>query len=305
MTIAAVWAAAFSAANADRQALLQRVTVFSDDPQTLHDPRHPQPQTGADKMFAPIGLIWTNHRVAHQYGPRSRMNLDMGTAFLVSPCYILTAYHVVFGNQYIEPDAKQDYSMTFSTHGMKARAVPVQHGPFNHTDGGDWALLHLDSDAAHPCLGENPSIGWTKLAPLGADEAPHQSLSTAGYPSDKSISSLWRQDTCHLYQKQSDIQALGLWTTDCATEPRASGAPLFFVRDGVLNVVAVMHGHFGGEGNAVLPRWDPTRANLAVDVGEIVASNPDVLKLIDLDIARFHQRNPARVRAPARPKRNP
>src|SRR5215469_16727639 len=78
------------------QTLFHRVTVFSDDPNSIHDPRHPQSQTGADKMFAPIGLIWTNHPQPDQ-GTVPRSDFHMGTAFLVSPCYILTAYHVVFG----------------------------------------------------------------------------------------------------------------------------------------------------------------------------------------------------------------
>jgi V8-like Glu-specific endopeptidase len=196
--------------------------------------------------------------------------------------------------------------MTFSAHGTKSRAVPAEHGAFNHSDGEDWALLHLDSDAEHPCLGEDPNIGWVKLAPLNPNDAIHKSLSLAGYPSDKSVSSLWRQDTCHLFEQQTDVQSLGLWTTDCATQPRASGAPLFFVQDGVLNVVAIMHGHLGGDnGNEVLPRWDPSHANLAVDIGEVVSSSPDFLNLIELDIARFHQNHPAQAHRLAPPKRKP
>ena len=65
------------------------------------------PQTGEDRMFAPIGLVWTERCPC-----RSELNaviktphLDMGTGFLVSPCYVLTDYHVVFGNRNIEPEA--------------------------------------------------------------------------------------------------------------------------------------------------------------------------------------------------------
>jgi V8-like Glu-specific endopeptidase len=278
------------------QRLLNRVTVFSDDPHSLHDPRHPQDQTGANKMFAPIGLISSNHRVPHQYGPRTNMYSDIATGFLVSPCYVVTAYHVVFGNQFVEPEAGRDFSMTFHVRGLKARAVPVRHGAFNHSDAEDWVVLRLDSDAAHPCLGENPQIGWLRLAVLKPDEATHKSLSTAGYPSDKSASVLWRQDRCHFFERLSGREIEGLWTTDCPTLPRASGAPIFFVQDGVLNVVALMHGHYGDGSQAILPAWDPNRANLAVGIGEIIASTPDLAKLIDADIDRFHHPNPAQVR---------
>ena len=90
-----------------------------------------------------------------------------------------------------------------------------------------------------------------------------------------------------------------MWTTDCATRPRSSGSPIFFVQDGVLNVVAVMSGHLGLViGNEVLPKWDPNRANLALDTGKIISSDPDFLKLIETDIDRFHQPNPAQVLQP-------
>ena len=159
MTVIPVRAADFSAADADmharllctnrscfvrpdlagplsQQRLLHRVAVFSDDPEIIHDPRHPQSQTGADKMFAPIGLIGTNHRVPHQSGTTTTLNFDMGTAFLVSPCYILTNYHVVFGNRKSKPEADRDYSMTFSVGGKKSRAVPAKYGEFYRFEGG-------------------------------------------------------------------------------------------------------------------------------------------------------------------------
>jgi hypothetical protein len=70
----------------------------------------------------------------------------------------------------------------------------------------------------------------------------------------------------------------------------------FFVEDGVLNVVAVMSGHLGtADDTEILPRWDPTHANLALDIGKIISSDRDFLKLIETDIDRFHQPNPARV----------
>ena len=247
-------------------------------------------------MFAPIGLISTNQPVPHQNGATTTLNFDMATAFLVSPCYVLTNYHVVFGNLKSGPDAGQDYSMTFRVGGKKSRAVPVKHGQFYETYWQDWALLQLDSDAEHRCLGEDPNIGWVRLAPLPSDAAPDKALSTAGYPSDKAGRSLWRQDTCHLFEKQDGSQYSGLWTTDCPTRPRASGSPIFFVQDGVLMVVALMQGHLGYVNeNEILPQWDPKRGNLAVDMGKIIFSDADILKLIAQDIDRYHQTDPARA----------
>jgi V8-like Glu-specific endopeptidase len=301
VTIVTVRASDFSATNAEvnDQTLFHRVAVFSDAPNSIHDPRHPQSQTGADKMFAPIGLIWTNQRQPDQ-GAAPRSDFHMGTAFLVSPCYILTAYHVVFGYRLGfrrgKEVAEQDVSATFSVGGKKSRAVPVRYGQFSIFPGRDWALLRLEPDPGHRCLGKEPNIGWVRLAPLAPSIATKKSLSVAGYPSDKSLASLWRQDKCHFFEMHRDIENDGLWTTDCATRPRSSGAPIFYVADGVLNVVAVMSGHLGTvPDNEILPKWDPNRANLALDIDKIISSDRDVLKLIQADIDQFHQPNPAQV----------
>src|SRR5271167_1022846 len=74
VTIVPVRASEFSTTGAEINArtLFHQVAVFSDVPNSTHDPRHPQSQTGPDKMFAPIGLIWTNHRQPDQgTAPRS------------------------------------------------------------------------------------------------------------------------------------------------------------------------------------------------------------------------------------------
>ena len=302
MTIVPVGASDFSTRGAEvnTRTLFHRVAVFSDAPDSIHDPRHPQSQTGADKMFAPIGLVWTNHPQPDQ-GTAPRSDLHMGTAFLVSPCYALTAYHVVFGYRFglrkgTQEEAEQDVSATFSVGSKKSRAVPAKYGQFSRFPGRDWALLRLEPDAGRRCLGEDPNIGWVRLAPLAPPIATKKSLSVAGYPADKGLGSLWRQDTCHFFELYHDIDNDGLWTTDCATRPRASGSPVFFVEDGVLNVVAVMSGHLGTVGDdEILPKWDPNRANLALDIGKIISSDQDFSKLIETDIDRFHQPNPARV----------
>ena len=174
--------------------------------------------------------------------------------------------------------------------------MPIKWGKFYDDEWRDWTLLRLDSDIDHPCVGEDPRIGWVRLAALAQDKAPEKSLSTAGYPSDKHGPTLWRQDICHFHEKFSDEQDRGLWTTDCATRPRASGSPIFFLQDGMLMVVALMHGHLGTiNSDEILPKWDPGRANLAVDMGDILSSDADILNLVDSDIARFQRMNPAQV----------
>ena len=191
MMIVPVWASDFSTTGTkvNGQTLFHQVAVFSDDPNSIHDPRHPQSQTGADKMFAPIGIIWTNQPQPDQ-GTVPRSNFHMGTAFLVSPCYILTAYHVVFGYRLglrkTAEQAERDVSATFRVGGNTSLAVPAKYGQFSTFPGRDWALLLLKPAAGHKCLGEDPNIGWLQLAPLEPATATKKSLSVAGYPSDKS-----------------------------------------------------------------------------------------------------------------------
>jgi V8-like Glu-specific endopeptidase len=270
------------------ESLLHQVAVFSDNAEAIHDPRYQQSQTGADAMFAPIGVIRTNGVVPDDFGPTAPSHLHLGTAFLVSPCYVLTDFHVVFGSRTSKPDPDQDYSATFILGRKTVHAVPAAYGEFYRFRGRDWALYSLESDADHRCLGEDPAIGWVRLAPLDRAAAQEKSFSIAGHPSDKNFSSLWRQDACRLYERQGNIENDGMWTTDCATRPGASGSPIFFVQDGVLNVVAIMSGHVGPTDNReILPKWDPSRANLALDIGKIISSEPDFMKLIALDLDRF------------------
>jgi hypothetical protein len=219
MTTVPALASNFSTARAEVNApiVFHPVAVFSDAPDSVHDPRHPQSQTGGDRMFAPIGLIWTNHPQPDQ-GTAARSDLHMGTAFLVSPCYVLTAYHVVFGYRFglrkgTQEEAEQDVSATFSVGGKKSRAVPAKYGQFSRFPGRDWVLLRLEPEAGHRCLGEDPNIGWARLAPLAPPIATKKSLSVAGYPADKGLPSLWRQDKCHFFELYHDIENDGLWTT--------------------------------------------------------------------------------------------
>ena len=163
--------------------------------------------------------------------------------------------------------------------------------------GGIGALLRLDPDDEHSCLGEDPNSGWVQLSRLSAHDAKHKSLSVAGYPSDKDGSSLWRQDSAPSLSPAVRQTVPRLVDDGLRNTAESLGVSDIYVRDGVLHVVAIMHGHIGVVvGNEILPKWNPKRANLAVDIGDIISSNPDLLKLIEADIARFHHPNPAQVR---------
>jgi hypothetical protein len=194
------------------------------------------------------------------------------------PCFAilhLTAYHVVFGYRFglrtgTQQEAEQDVSATFSVGGKRSRAVPAKYGQFSRFPGRDWALLRLEPDAGHRCLGEDPNIGWVRLTPLAPPIATKKSLSVAGYPAIRFL---------RRYGGRTNVISLNYTTISTTTVcGRPTARPgreppdlRFFVEDGVLNVVAVMSGHLGTAAhNEILPKWDPSRANLALDICKII-----------------------------------
>ncbi len=177
-----------------------------------------------------------------------------GTAFLVSPCHVLTAYHVAAGGERVDESRTSTFYLGQGQLGpdfpdldhfaIATRAHPVAWGRFVHaTDNSallvraesierngweDWALLRLDT-----CLGApEHGYGYLKLAPvttrqvmLGAAALPARSL---GLPGDKTTATLWEDPSCRIL---GQIYASG-WQHDCVTIPGNSGGPIL-VRDPV------------------------------------------------------------------------
>ena len=150
--------------------------VFVEDRREQRDGRLP--------MFRSVGML------VH---PRTGGG---GTAFLVSRCHVVTAYHVAFMKQRdpvtgrVETfPGKVGHTVEFvvgprpeapGTFGARARATVVAFGRFS--DGsfegmaGDWAILRLD-----PCLGRE--FGFLKYArPAGDSPMPTGALMTIGFP---------------------------------------------------------------------------------------------------------------------------
>lgn len=172
-----------------------------------------------------------------------------GTAFLVSPCHVLTAYHVAAGGEQVDPTRTSTFYVGQGKLGPdfpdldhfaeSSIARPVAWGRFVHaTDGStllertqsverngweDWALLELDT-----CLGgPNYGYGYLRLAPLATREIMQSGerikARSVGLPGDKSVLSLWEDADCRFI---GQIYASG-WQHDCMTIPGNSGGPLF------------------------------------------------------------------------------
>jgi lipoprotein NlpI/V8-like Glu-specific endopeptidase len=198
-----------------------------------------------------------------------------GTGFLVSPCHVLTAYHVAAGGDQVDetrgstfyvgegkigpdfPDLNRfadssparpvlwgRYVRIAENSNLLVRAQAVERNGWE-----DWALLELDK-----CFGAAPySYGYLKLAPVTTRELMQGGASLAarsvGLPGDKSALSLWEDPTCRMI---GQIYASG-WQHDCMTIPGNSGGPIL-VKDpvsGEQRVAAITVSHIAVEGLAV------------------------------------------------------
>jgi tetratricopeptide (TPR) repeat protein len=171
-----------------------------------------------------------------------------GTAFLVSPCHVMTAYHVAAGGGRVDETKGSVFYLGQGTLGpdlpdlahfaTSTPAHPVAWGRFVHaTDNSallvrsesverngweDWALLKLDTCLGAPEYG----YGYLKLAPITTQEVlrsgallPARSL---GLPGDKTTATLWEDPNCRII---GQIYASG-WQHDCVTIPGNSGGPI-------------------------------------------------------------------------------
>jgi lipoprotein NlpI/V8-like Glu-specific endopeptidase len=198
-----------------------------------------------------------------------------GTGFLVSPCHVLTAYHVAAGGDQVDetrgstfyvgegkigpdfPDLNRfadssparpvlwgRYVRIAENSNLLVRAQAVERNGWE-----DWALLELDK-----CFGAVPySYGYLKLAPVTTRELMQGGASLAarsvGLPGDKSALSLWEDPTCRMI---GQIYASG-WQHDCMTIPGNSGGPIL-VKDpvsGEQRVAAITVSHIAVEGLSV------------------------------------------------------
>jgi V8-like Glu-specific endopeptidase len=246
------------------------------------DPRRIQSRSGDAHAFAAIGVIRNNSPVA-SFDDDDRLVSARGeaTAFMVSPCYAVTNYHAVFGEDTGPSQRDSDRSVTLrigerrDDRGFKftIRAVPVFWGDFSEdSEGEDWTVLRLDR-----CVG--PDVGWLSLVTPPPAALNSASFSIAGYPADKDPSVLWRADGCRLHARLREVD---LWSSDCAATPGASGSPVFVIENDTPRIVGVME---GAEDNrrGVQQQYSPGLANLVVDVGSILKRR-DVTAAIEADI---------------------
>jgi lipoprotein NlpI/V8-like Glu-specific endopeptidase len=198
-----------------------------------------------------------------------------GTGFLVSPCHVLTAYHVAAGGEKVDETTASTFYVgqgkigpdfpDLNRFAESSIARPVVWGRYVRLNDNtnllvraqsverngweDWALLELDK-----CFGAKPySYGYLKLSPVSTREIMRGGASIAarsvGLPGDQSAKSLWEDPTCRLI---GQIYASG-WQHDCITIPGNSGGPIL-IKDtvtGEQRVAAITVSHIAVEGLSV------------------------------------------------------
>ena len=157
----------------------------------------------ASNLYAPIGIVRDGGRRA--------------TGFLVSRCHVLTVKHVLQAE--LKPGKRVKFVAVMASKMPSSGGLVTQAGA-GHSRLDDWILIKLDN-----CLGDR--LGHVKLSssspfvamPGSASYAP---VSSAGYPVDRSRTSLAMDQSCSVV-----AQSRGEWLHDCATLPGNSGSPLF------------------------------------------------------------------------------
>jgi V8-like Glu-specific endopeptidase len=153
-----------------------------------------------------------------------------GTAFLISPCHILTNYHVLYGGG--PPD-----QTTFSFHigkppagrdddfNEKTSAKPVALGSFSKSADvcEDFAVLELNK-----CVGNQ--YGYVQLAPFSLAQIKtlqdsHVAIKSAGFPYTEGLGQISVSPNCRV--PGMHILASNALAHTCNSIEQESGGPIF------------------------------------------------------------------------------
>lgn len=169
----------------------------------------------------------------------------LGTGFLVSPCHVLTAAHVISEPEGISADQMLLFFAGNGTLGPKyynansfadmSPARPVVWGESHNLHKGstadrreawqkagwdDWALLKLDK-----CLGDQ-GYGYLKLLPIKTSDftsdGTTRPVTLIGLPADHTNDKLTIDPSCTLF---GQVDSTG-WQHDCISMPGNSGGPM-------------------------------------------------------------------------------
>jgi V8-like Glu-specific endopeptidase len=238
------------------------------------------------RTLLPVGTVTSEFILRNKNGIGG-VAAGMGTAFMVSPCYAMTNYHVLFGGKDFAPNPIGTYPVTLRfglgnsrkpTLSVKGR---VRYWGSAMSTVPDIALIQLNG-----CPGEQ--LGWYDLADMrDIRQLSATPLTMPSFSSDRSMERLSIQQGC---RARAYVPRRGWLLHDCATRKGASGAPLIANLAGVPAVIGINAGEFRAA-SGVQNAYDLQHANWAVTASEIVKS-PQLQAMLRKDRNRAQRVNP-------------
>lgn len=296
----------------DFQRLLHKVTIFETDDRVI------VPRTGKDIGFASIATVIPNQPIGNpnfdpkdpSRGPKVLKD-SWGSGTVVSPCFVVSAYHVTHGDA--EPPNPKDQKAVKAF--QKKYAVTVMAGPGGEEGlykvvatpvrwdkKADKVLLQMPNSE---CLGLAPDVGWMEIDPTLQNEVGSLRVASAGVPGDKDTSHFWMDPSCEVYGFIDNGRKM---KHDCASRGGDSGGTLFrfHPRTGLPVMVGMNLAEDrpkkGSEkdlgidaSKVILPKFsydNEQYGNIALNAADIMNDWGD---LIREDIAKHNVKNPALV----------
>jgi V8-like Glu-specific endopeptidase len=268
------------------EAKMYKVSRYEDNLDYVVDRR-------VETQFAPIGELETNAVTTDANGNQIRF---YGTAVLISPCYIITNHHNVFGDD-VHPVAGKDYSMKFRV-GVGAavgtaflgstEATPVAWGNRGACNANDWAIMKLKT-----CVGSRPEIGWMEISNKTAQQFSGVDIAVGGFAGDRA-----RGQLSFSTGKATTIDnANGMLRHSASSAPGQSGGAVMIKEDGILKLAGLDTLEFLDKETKSnrFATYSERYANEFTSIGDIV-NRPDIKALLDQDKSDHGSINPALTR---------
>lgn len=239
----------------------------------LKDPRQEVKHTG---VYKTIG------RIESRLNESGRIKESIGTAFLVSPCHVLTNMHVVLPERDMQDDMAIEFHYGSGKNDYTSGWV-VAGGDFFHS--GKWASEDLVLVALDQCVGAPLSrknlggrgLGWMEIGREPNKDKPFK-VAVAGYYWDRQsdhrkFDQLFVQENCEI-----KYGGMGEWNHDCAGARGGSGGPLFKMVNGTPTAYGMNQGveqlkEGDGHGEGMKREFDRYSPNVAVDLSWILDLN--------------------------------
>jgi V8-like Glu-specific endopeptidase len=215
-----------------------------------------------------------------------------GTGFMISPCYLITNYHVVRpkdappGSGGPENIVGNDVGFVAGHPATPFRGKVVRAGNYNLHQ--DWAVVRFD---APNCPGARSDIGYFGLQNSSLASIVGYRAVLAGFPEDHDFSHITVEWGCRITAEED----LHRWAySDCSVRGGSSGSPVLILgRDGIPHVLAIAFNEGDERQSGIVNFGSPSTATRLIAIDEPLIDIPARHMILD-DLKGAT--NPLRVR---------